>query len=120
MCIVLSGGEIGRIVRARLGGRCLFGIGVTNYNINQYSLRQSSAPGELLGRVNSLFTFVSQGAAPVGAILGGVIGTLIGLRLTLAIAVVGEFTAGFVLLFSALRNLEGIPVEPEPEPEIDS
>ncbi len=79
-----------------------------------------TGPLLIYGRVNSLFTFVSQGAAPLGAVLGGVIGTLIGLRLTLAIAVAGEFTAGLVLLFSALRNFEGIPAEPEPEPEIDS
>jgi MFS family permease len=120
LCIVLAGGNMALIVLALLVGQFLFGIGVTNYNINQYSLRQSSAPGELLGRVNSLFTFVSQGAAPVGAVLGGVIGTLIGLRLTLGIAVLGEFTAGLVLLFSPLRKVKGIPAEPEPESEIDS
>ncbi|MBN9387391.1 MAG: MFS transporter [Chloroflexi bacterium] len=114
-CIVLAGGDMFMIVLALLIGQFLFGIGATNYNINQYSLRQSRAPGEMLGRVNSVFTFASQGAAPIGAVLGGILGTLVGLRLTLGIAVAGEFAAGLVLLFSvALRRVEAISAEPEP------
>lgn len=121
LCIVLAGGDMVLIVTLLLVGQFLFGIGVTNYNINQYSLRQSRAPGEVLGRVNSVFTFASQGISPVGAVLGGILGTLLGLRLALTIAVAGEFAAGVVLLLSAaLRRVEAISAEPEPQAETNS
>ena len=59
--------------------------------------------------------------ARVGAVLGGLLGTLLGLRLALAIAVIGEFTAGVVLLLSAaLRRVEAISAEPEPQAETNS
>ena len=109
LCIVLAGGNLFLIVLLLLVGQFLFGIGVTNYNINQYSLRQASAPGEMMGRVNSVFTFAARGAAPIGSVLGGLIGSALDLRLTLAIAVVGEFAAGLQLLFSPLRDLKELP-----------
>ncbi len=115
--IVLASGNLVLIVILLLIAQFLFGFGITNYNINQVSLRQASAPGELMGRLNSVFTFASQGAAPIGALLGGVIGTVLDLRLTLAIAVAGEFLAGLQLLFSPLRNVEGLP---SPEVEADT
>lgn len=118
LVVVLAGGNFALVVGMLIMGQFLFGVGITNYNINQYSLRQATAPGHLLGRVNAVFTFASQGAAPVGALLGGVIGSLVGLRLTLAFAVAGEFAAGLLLLFSPLRRVEGLPVT-EPEPETD-
>lgn len=112
LCIIIAGGDMVIIVLLLLAGQFLFGLGVTNYNINQYSLRQASAPDEMIGRVNSVFTFVARGIAPVGAVLGGIAGTLIGLHLTLTIAVAGEFLAGFLLLFSPLRGVTGLPAEP--------
>lgn len=97
---VLADGNIFTIVVMLLVAQFLFGIGLTVFNINQVSLRQSNVPHELMGRVNSVFTFASRGFAPVGSVLGGVLGGLFDLRLTLLIAVVGEIITALWLFFS--------------------
>jgi MFS family permease len=96
--IVLAAGDIFTVVSLLLIAQFLFGCGLTVYNINAVSLRQTAAPEEVQGRVNSVFTFASQGIAPVGALLGGWLGTGLDLRLALLIAVVGEITIALWVL----------------------
>ncbi|MGH8874944.1 MAG: MFS transporter [Acidimicrobiia bacterium] len=55
------------------------------------SLRQSTVPGHLLGRVTSAMRFIAVGAMPLGAVAGGVLGSFLGLR-------VPSLAAGSVLL----------------------
>ena len=84
------------------------------YSINAISLRQTIAPEALLGRVNATFTFVSRGAMPIGSLLGGILGELIGLPMTLVVGEIGMFCAVFWLACSPLRHRE--PIEPEATP----
>jgi MFS family permease len=56
------------------------GIGVVVWNVVTVSLRQTIIPDELLGRVNSVYRFIGWGSIPIGALIGGVIATLFGLR----------------------------------------
>jgi hypothetical protein len=58
----------------------LYGAGITMWNVVAVSFRQSVIPNELLGRVNSCYRLLSWGAIPFGAMLGGILGELIGLR----------------------------------------
>jgi MFS family permease len=53
-------------------------VGLTN--VVTVSLRQSLVPAELQGRVNASYRLVAVGLTPVGAVLGGVLGDLFGLR----------------------------------------
>lgn len=50
------------------------------WNIVSVSLRQRIAPDAMLGRVNAGYRLFAWGAMPVGALLGGLLGELIGLR----------------------------------------
>jgi MFS family permease len=50
------------------------------WDVAQLSLRQTLIPDRLLGRVISAFRLVGFGPAPVGALLGGVLGRTLGLR----------------------------------------
>ncbi len=50
------------------------------WDVAQLSLRQVLIPDRLLGRVISAFRLVGFGPAPVGALLGGVLGRTLGLR----------------------------------------
>ena len=66
-------------------GLFLFGIGMLFvsfgaivYNINQVSFRQRLCPDRLLGRMNATMRFVVWGVLPIGALIGGVLGTAIG------------------------------------------
>ena len=46
------------------------------WNVITVSLRQSIIPGELLGRVNSVYRFFAWGSIPIGTLIGGAIVSL--------------------------------------------
>lgn len=56
------------------------GVGVMLWNVVAVSLRQRIIAEELLGRVNSCYRLVAWGTVSIGALLGGVLAELIGLR----------------------------------------
>ena len=58
----------------------LSGAAFTIWNVTSVSLRQRLAPPDLLGRISSAYLFVAFGATAVGAALGGVIASVLGLR----------------------------------------
>lgn len=58
----------------------LYGLSVTTWNVVAVSLRQSLTPDALRGRVASVSRMFSWGTQPVGALLGGIIASWIGLR----------------------------------------
>ena len=84
----------------------LYGVVGTIVNIQQWSLRQIVTPDELQGRVTASHRFLVFGSFPLGALLGGTLGSLIGLRETLALCAVALVSSGFVVLFSPLRRLQ--------------
>ena len=85
--------------------RCFGNLGSTVYTINGISLRQRLTPLPLLGRVNAGMRFVAGGAAPIGALLGGILGTALGLRPTLLVGgIVGILAVGWVW-WSPLHHL---------------
>lgn len=79
------------------------------YMINQTSLRQTLVPDRLLGRANASVQLLVGGLGPVGTILGGVMGTVIGVRATLLIAVVGMLVVSIVLALSPVRHIREQP-----------
>lgn len=89
------------------------------YNINQLSLRQAITPRRLLGRMNASMRFLVWGTMPVGSLLGGLLGELIGLRATLLVAALGGFLSVLPILFSPVRTLQKQPdpIEEEAPPQ---
>ncbi len=79
-------------------------IFVEIYLINEISLRQSLIPSHLLGRANASMQFLTGGVGPIGALLAGVLGTFIGIRITILIGVLGVILAGLCLLLSPVRK----------------
>ncbi len=61
--------------------------GSTNavWNVITVSLRQRITPDRLLGRLNSAYRLVAWGTRPLGAVAGGVLAQLLGLRAVFAI-----------------------------------
>ncbi len=93
-------------------GFFLSSFAVVVYNINQVSFRQALCPDRMLGRMNATIRFVVFGVLPIGALGGGVIGTVIGLRPTLWVAMSGEALAGLWLLASPIRRMKTFPSQP--------
>lgn len=61
-------------------GAALLGWPVTSWNVITVSLRQRIIPDRLLGRVNSVYRLLAWGTMPLGAVLGGILGRVYGLR----------------------------------------
>lgn len=94
----------------------LFIIGnfaVVIWNVFRLSLLQRIVPEELLGRVLSVFRFVSWGMSPIGMMLGGLIVTLgefvvareMALRLPYIVFLVVQLLCCFIMYF-LLKNKE--------------
>ena len=87
----------------------LMGLGVMVYGVNQVSLRQAITPDHLLGRMNASIRFIGWIAAPLGALMGGVLGESIGLHATLVIAALGGVLGFLWVWFSPLRTCRERP-----------
>lgn len=86
-------------------GRVLTGLGASLYSVNQLSLRQLLTLPALLGRVNAARRFLVFGTAPLGAAVGGLFGSAIGLRPTLLVGTVGFVAALLLVLCSPVRSV---------------
>lgn len=92
----------------------------TMHDINQTSLRQSITPERYLGRVNAGMRFSGMAAMLAGALAGGVLGEVIGLRGTLLVGCGGLFVAATWLALSPVWTtreiglLEATPATPAP------
>src|SRR6266568_5297018 len=79
------------------------------YNIAQLSYRQLICPPDLLGRMNAAIRWIVWGTLPLGGLIGGALGSTLGIRATLWIGVVGAWMAALWLFFSPLRKMRDIP-----------
>lgn len=78
------------------------------------SLRQSVLPNKLLGRVGATFRAVSGGGAVLGALAGGVLGGVFGMRATLLGAIAGLMIGpAYGLAAPALRRVREMPLGAE-------
>ncbi|WP_432168144.1 MFS transporter [Streptomyces sp. bgisy031] len=87
----------------------LRGIGPSIYGVNQQTLRQAVIAPPLLSRANATWRFLVFGGQSLGALAGGMSGSILGLRATL-------IASGCMMLFGAstaiaspLRSLRELP-----------
>lgn len=88
-----------------LAGEFLASVGVMIFDVNQNSLNAMIMPNEVRSRVVGVSRFFNYGTRPFGALLGGVLGTAIGLRPTLWIGVIGCLLGVFFLLASPMPQI---------------
>lgn len=103
LLIPLATGDL--VIPLLVAASMLWGFFVLNYFVSAISLIQAITPDHLLGRTNASRRFLVQGVIPVGALLGGTLGTVLGLRPTIAIGAVGASIAVLPLAFSPLRSV---------------
>lgn len=107
--IVLVNGPLPLSIAVFFATQLVGDVAIAIYLINDMSLRQATVPDRLLGRANASMGFLVGGLGPVGALLGGVLGELIGARLTLTIAITAITLAPLWLVFSPARTLHDPP-----------
>ncbi|MFE3862615.1 MFS transporter [Streptomyces goshikiensis] len=86
------------------------------YNINVRSYRSAITPDEMQGRMNATNRMAGMGVMPIGAVLGGLLGTAVGTLPALVLASLGTLIAPLVLACSHVRTVKRVPV-PQPEAE---
>lgn len=67
----------------------VLGFGVTALSVINITVRQKLTPDELRGRVASAVRMVAWGSQPIGALLGGILASQLGLRAPYFLAAVG-------------------------------
>jgi MFS family permease len=101
-----------------VSAQLVFGFTVVVYNIVQVSYRQAICPPQLQGRMNSVMRFIVWGTIPIGTLLGGALGSTIGLRETIVIGAIGAGLAVLWIVFSPQRHLREMPEPVEDEPAV--
>jgi MFS family permease len=83
------------------------GLEAPIYNINQVSLRQAITPDRVQGRMNATMRTIVWGTMPIGALIGGILGTSIGLVQTIVIGgIVAVAAALWIFLGPVIRLKE--------------
>jgi MFS family permease len=80
------------------------GIAIMFFDVSTGALVLSEVPREMLARVNSSLSTVTQGVKALGALTGGALGTAYGVRPALWVGGVGALTTVLWTWFSPLRD----------------
>ncbi|WP_097329084.1 MFS transporter [Paractinoplanes atraurantiacus] len=87
----------------------LAAAGVMILDIAVGSVQTAATPPTMLAVVSGLERTVNYGIRPIGALLGGALGTLIGVRPALWVATVGALLGVLWVVFSPVRGLKELP-----------
>lgn len=109
--VPLAAGPTVAVVAALAAARALDGLTETVANIHQWTLRQAVTPDHLQGRVTASHRFIVYGAGAFGSLLGGVLGSALGLRAALVVCAAGALVAFASLVPTPLRRLREQPMD---------
>jgi predicted MFS family arabinose efflux permease len=88
------------------------GVGAASSSILATSIRQTLTPAEFIGRMTATYKMISYGVVSLGALCGGVIGQLLGLRPGILLGAVGLLLTIVWTVLSAVSRLGELPTEP--------
>jgi len=89
----------------------LSAVGVMIFDVSAVSMQFMRTPDRIRARTAGTFRFVNYGIRPIGALLGGALGTVIGLQTTLWVGAVGALAGVLWLVFSPIPRLREAPAE---------
>ncbi|WP_433389333.1 MFS transporter [Micromonospora sp. KLBMP9576] len=109
LLIPLAGGPTPLVVGMLLAAEFLSAVGVMLLDISTGSVQTALTPQALLARAAGARRTVSYGIRPVGALLGGALGSALGVRPALWIATTGALAGVLWVACTPLRRLHGLP-----------
>jgi predicted MFS family arabinose efflux permease len=89
------------------------GVGVMLFDVSGNSLQLVLIPQRIRARTAGTHRTINYGVRPLGALLGGFLGSAIGLRPTLWIATVGAAVSIVWLVFSPVPGVRELPAQAE-------
>jgi MFS family permease len=90
-------------------GSFVYGLAALTWTVNAVSLRQALTPHAMQGRVAASMRMLSWGAIPIGSLIGGALGSTVGLHQTIVIGAIGSIFAVVPVLWSPLRSVREMP-----------
>jgi MFS family permease len=87
----------------------LSGLGVMILDINASAFQTALVPDRLRARATGAFRFVNYGIRPLGALLGGALGSAMGLRPALWLSTIAALTGILWMLPSPLPKMRELP-----------
>jgi Na+/melibiose symporter-like transporter len=84
-------------------------LGAALFGINAGSIEQAITPDALRGRVGAASDLLSYGIEPLGLVLGGALGGVIGLRETVVVSVIGTALSLLWFIRSPVPRLRELP-----------
>jgi MFS family permease len=96
-------------------GAVLVGIGISMANLVVGSFRQAHCPPHMLGRVVATAMMINHSTIPLGSLLGGVLGDMVGHRPAMWIMTGLVAPCWLILAMSPLRRERDLPQTCEPE-----
>ena len=84
------------------------GCGIAVHNVNQVTVRQVLTPDRLRARVMSVIRLFGFGAVPLGTLVGGIIGELVGLRAALVVSGLGLVAGSLPYLLVRVGRIRSI------------
>jgi MFS family permease len=82
-----------------------WGTGAVIYNTTSVTIGQATTPDRLMARASASRRLVSWATIPIATLLGGALGTYLGLRTTVFIGAGGRALAGLIILASPVRSV---------------
>ena len=107
--VPLARGSYWIVLTLLFAAEFLSGFGVMVLDIVGGSIKTALIPDRLRARVAGAYMVVNYGVRPLGALLGGALGTWIGLRPTLWIASTAAIAGVLWLLPSPLMRMRELP-----------
>jgi predicted MFS family arabinose efflux permease len=104
----VANGPLWARVGALAATEFLSGIGVMLFDVNLNSLQTSVVPDGIRSRVSGAYSTVNYGIRPLGAAVGGLLASLVGLRPTLLVAAAGGTLSVLWLVFSPVLRIHAL------------
>jgi predicted MFS family arabinose efflux permease len=117
--LAAAGGPLPVALGVLAGAQLLRGAGPPLFGVNQQTFRQVLVAPGMVVRVNATWRFLVYGMQPIGALLGGLLASVLTLRGTLligsAVMLIGVASA----LASPLRTMRTLPAPVSPDAPAD-
>jgi MFS-type transporter involved in bile tolerance (Atg22 family) len=96
------------------------GYGISIWNVNTITMRQALTPPRVLARMNATYRMLLFGALPAGALIGGVLGSGLGLWPAMVVSVLVLTVPILWIFFSPIFRLTEMPAGPLSQTPADS
>jgi MFS family permease len=113
-CLIpLASGSAWTAALFLIGAQLLGDLWGVVFGVLESSLRQAITDDSVLGRVNAGVNLLTSTLSPVGAVLGGWVATVFGLRAAMALGVGGMTVAACWLLTAPILRVRSLPSDAE-------